>query len=146
MLSKFASRRGFTLIELLIVIVVIAILALIVIPRVINASDRAREAARDANLHMINNALEQFRTDIGVYPSELVDLSAAAEGSVAAATKAYTGYVAAGFHGPYLNVKTGDVGDTGIPANPYKATTDTTLANHWTYTPSAGSDYTLAAP
>ncbi len=58
-----ARRRGFTLIELLIVIVVIAILALIVIPRVMGASRKAKESSLRGNLQELRNGLEQFQAD-----------------------------------------------------------------------------------
>ncbi len=81
-ISAFAARRrGFTLIELLIVIVVIAILALIVIPRVMGASRKAKEATLKGNLHEIRNALEQFQADTGGYPTtaNLIDIVAPSE-------------------------------------------------------------------
>ena len=74
-LSKFAARRrGFTLIELLIVIVVIAILALIVIPRLLSAGRKARESTLRANVRILRTAVEQFNSDCGVFPTNLTDI------------------------------------------------------------------------
>ena len=53
-------RSGFTLIEVLIVIVVIAILAAIVVPRLLGAGREAREASLRAHLQEIRNALGLF--------------------------------------------------------------------------------------
>ncbi|MFM9957823.1 MAG: type IV pilin protein [Phycisphaerales bacterium] len=52
-------RRAFTLIELIAVIVVLAILSGIAIPRYINYRDRARQTADEASIAGINTALGQ---------------------------------------------------------------------------------------
>jgi len=129
-----ARRRGFTLIELLIVIVVIAILALIVIPRVMSAGRKARESTLRANLHQLRNAIEMFQADTGVYPTSLDDLTVAV--ADAPATGAGGASIPAGsYQGPYLSVS-GGIGTTGIPVNPFKHPSDadyTTASAHWTY-------------
>ena len=144
MLSKFAARRrGFTLIELLIVIVVIAILALIVIPRVMNASGRARDAARDANMQQIRNAIEIFRTDLGVYPEVLTDLTVPKDNFTGLhATTRSNGAIEAGFNGPYLTINEGGI--ENLPPNPYMPASVTTIAGHWDYSTSDnGANYSL---
>ncbi|MHB9022616.1 MAG: type II secretion system protein [Armatimonadota bacterium] len=137
MFSKGAARRrGFTLIEMLIVIVVIAILALIVIPRLLSAGRKAKEATLRANLHQLRNAIATFEADTGVYPGDLDDLVAATEGDLTV-----TGAPAGTYKGPYLTTS-GGLGGSGIPQNPFAAASSTEAAN-WSYT--AGTGKVLSA-
>lgn len=136
--APHATRRGFTLIELLIVIVVIATLALIVIPRVTGAVRKARESTLRANLHRLRTAVIQFNADTGLFPATLSDLTNAKsdpptngiteEGDTAAITPGT-------YAGPYLNVS-GGIGSTGIPVNPFKSPKEADYNDptaHWTY-------------
>jgi general secretion pathway protein G len=133
-----ARRRGFTLIELLIVIVVIAILALIVIPRVMGAGRKAKEASLKANLHQLRNAIEQFQADTGCYPKLLTDLVAAEGTNVTPGTDSAGVDVAipnGSYKGPYLSGQ-GGLDNSGIPINPFWAGTMTNIATdapaNWT--------------
>lgn len=60
--------RGFTLIELIAVIVVLAILAGVAIPRYIDYSQRAQAAAIATSLKRMSRALLSYRMDFGVFP------------------------------------------------------------------------------
>lgn len=142
-----ARRRGFTLIELLIVIVILAILALIVIPNVMGASRKAKESTLKANLHEIRNGLEQFQADTGGYPMLLSDLIAPSETALSSTTNILNsdgttnsgGYVAGTYKGPYLSVNGGGIDGSGLPVNPFVAqNSNTTLQQtdvtaNWTY-------------
>ena len=66
----FKAKNGFTLIELLIVIVIIGILAGIVVGVVgTSANNKAQDAKSKANVHEVQNALEQYFLDNkSVYP------------------------------------------------------------------------------
>ena len=127
-MSRLSDRRsrGFTLIEMLIVIVVIAILALIVIPRLLGAGRKAKEASLRGDLHMLRNAIQQFEADCGDYPAALADLQ-----SKAALAKGGNGIDldATAWQGPYL--RTGGA-VTALPLDPFTALAD------WTYTPASG--------
>jgi len=120
-MSRMANRKhkGFTLIEMLIVIVVIAILALIVIPRLLGAGRKAKEAALRGDLHQLRNAIQQFEADLGDYPASLDQL--VADKSAAPSGVGGTGLDldSAGYQGPYLS--------GGLPKDPF------TNAADWTY-------------
>jgi general secretion pathway protein G len=94
---------GFTLVELLIVIIIIAVLAAIAIPKFANSSTRSKEAALKANLKLYRNAVELFKGDTGAYPAQLSDLTLT---SAPATGKDSTGnnvaIVAADYKGPYV--------------------------------------------
>ena len=56
-MKKMNSKKGFTLIELLIVIAIIAVLAVAMLPTLLNAPSKGRDTARLANLNSIQKAL-----------------------------------------------------------------------------------------
>ena len=63
------SRKGFTLIELLVVILILAILAALIVPRVIGRGDQAKVGAAQADIANLRGMLHQFKLDTGRYPS-----------------------------------------------------------------------------
>jgi general secretion pathway protein G len=63
------SKTGFTLIELMIVVIIIAALAAMVAPSLINRSDEAKENIVRGDLSSIDTALKLFRLDTGAYPA-----------------------------------------------------------------------------
>jgi len=106
MQMKFRNRlpkRAFTLVELLVVIIILAVLAAVVIPRFADSGLRSKESALKANLRLYRGAVEMFRNDTGAYPASLADLaatSAPASGlDASGAAKAISG---ADWKGPYL--------------------------------------------
>lgn len=62
------SRTGMTLVELLIVMTVLAILAGMILPVVINSFGTAREATVIFEMKQMELAIEQFKNDYGFYP------------------------------------------------------------------------------
>lgn len=66
-IGKF--NQGFTLIEVMVVIVILAILASILVPRIMNRPDQARNVKARTDIMAIQNALEMYKLDNGFYPS-----------------------------------------------------------------------------
>lgn len=65
-----ASRQfGFTLIEVLVVVAILAILAAIVVPRIMDRPDEAKAVAAKADIGAIVQSLKLYRLDNGFYPS-----------------------------------------------------------------------------
>jgi len=69
-----SRRKGFTLLEMLLVLMVIAILAVVVLPRVANARRRAKDEATRLTLKQLNAAVDEFESDVGCYPINLTNL------------------------------------------------------------------------
>ncbi len=67
---RYGRGRGFTLVELLVVIAVIAILASILFPVLVNAKQAAQRARCQSNLSQIGKAFESYTSDYnGCYPN-----------------------------------------------------------------------------
>lgn len=63
------KARAFTLIELLVVILILAVLASLIVPRLIGRAGEAKQQAAKTNLAIMRGLLNQFRLDNGRYPT-----------------------------------------------------------------------------
>ena len=70
------KRKGVTLVELLIVVLILAALSAIAIPRISQSATNAKQKACHTNLDVINSSIELFNADTGAYPDDLLDVSA----------------------------------------------------------------------
>jgi len=95
------AARGFTLIEILVVIAIIAMLAAIVGPAVMNKLGGAKSKTAAIQIADIDKSLDLFKLDVGRYPTN-------AEGLQALVTQPPT---ASGWNGPYLK--------GGLPSDPW---------------------------
>lgn len=75
---RFNRRRqqGFTLVEMLLVLVILAVLAAIVIPKMSGRSLQAKITAAKADISGLELALDAFEVDTGGYPAGNNGLSA----------------------------------------------------------------------
>lgn len=69
-------EAGVTLIEMMVVLVIIAIIAAMVVPNVIDRPDRARVTVAETDIRAISAALELYRLDNRTYPTTSQGLSA----------------------------------------------------------------------
>jgi prepilin-type N-terminal cleavage/methylation domain-containing protein len=108
-------RRGFTLVELLIVIIIIAVLAAIAIPKIANSSQRAHESELRAKLKVVRDAVERFKHDMNGLPLNLAVL--ARSRAPATIINEQGNIVAVGssaqFSGPYIDATTAAVNPAG---------------------------------
>jgi len=126
---RIKKCEGFTLVELLVVIVILAVLAAIVVPKFLGAGERSREAALKSDLKVLRNAVALFYTDCKAYPSAMVDLAATAAPAQGKDTngnnKAIT---AADWNGPYVE----SVPDDPISGDAFNySTTAPTVGKVW---------------
>jgi general secretion pathway protein G len=93
--------QGFTLLELLVVMVIIGLLASIVAPQYFSQIGKSNAKVARAQIQSVGQALDQYRLDVGRYPSSEESLLALrqAPGSVAK------------WQGPYLK--------QDLPADPW---------------------------
>jgi len=68
--------RGFTLIELMVVILILAILAALVVPRVLGKAAQAKVSKAQADLSTLSGEIQQFKLDCDRYPSTEEGLNA----------------------------------------------------------------------
>src|SRR5262249_3720258 len=66
---RLRSRQAFTLVEMLLVLVILAVLAAVVIPRFAGRSQQAKETAAKSDIHALEIALDAFEVDTGGYPA-----------------------------------------------------------------------------
>jgi general secretion pathway protein G len=72
-------RTGFTLIELLLVLVILASLAGIVLPKLTGRSEQAKITATRTQISQFEVALDAFEIDVGRYPTTVEGLRALVE-------------------------------------------------------------------
>jgi len=80
------SNSGFTLIEIMVVIVILALLAALVGPKIIGRSDDARIADAKVQIRNIETALKLYKLDSSVFPTT-------DQGLAALVTKPATGII-----------------------------------------------------
>ncbi len=68
--------RGFTLIELMVVLVIIAVLAALIVPNVLDRADDARSAAAKTDVNNLMQALKLYKLDNQRYPTAAQGLQA----------------------------------------------------------------------
>lgn len=130
--AKAGNRdRGLTLIELMVVVVILSILAVVIVPRVIDRPDQARVARAQADIAALSAALNLYRLDNATYPTTDQGLQALATRPTAPPVPnnwAQNGYIdrvpadpwgrpyqylAPGVHGPFDVFSLGADGRTG---------------------------------
>ncbi len=70
------KHLGFTLVELLLVLVILAVLAAVVVPKFTNRTEQARVTAAQADVSALEGALDLFEIDVGRYPTSDEGLAA----------------------------------------------------------------------
>ena len=73
------NDRGFTFIEIMVVVAILAILAALVVPRIMGRTDDAKRTAAKVQIRNIEGALQLYKLDNGVYPSTEQGLKALIE-------------------------------------------------------------------
>lgn len=104
-------KNGFTLVELLIVIIIIAVLAAIAIPKFANSSIRSKESALRGNLKIVRDSVDVFRADTGCYPATLGELAVSSTTVGLNSTGGGCTYVGTDYRGPYLQAVPNDPTD-----------------------------------
>jgi general secretion pathway protein G len=62
-------QRGFTLIEIMVVVVILAVLGALVVPKIIENVDKARVTRAQSDIRGIETALDLYRLDNFKYPT-----------------------------------------------------------------------------
>jgi len=71
-----AREAGFSLLELMVVVVIMSILALVIMPRIIDRPDQARVARAQADIASLSSAVKLYKLDNFRYPTTEQGLAA----------------------------------------------------------------------
>ncbi len=93
MTPKSETEAGFTLVELLVVLVILALLAALVGPRVVGYMSTSKVKTAHVQIAAYQTALELYHLDLGRYPQSADGLPALANAPAGAA----------GWAGPYID-------------------------------------------
>jgi general secretion pathway protein G len=74
--QSFKAMRGFTLIEIMVVVVILAVLGALVVPKILENVDKARVTRAQSDLRAIETALDLYRLDNFKYPTTEQGLAA----------------------------------------------------------------------
>lgn len=74
--SPLGTQRGFTLLELLVVVVIIGLLASYVGPKYFSQIGKSEVKTAQAQIDALEKALDQYRLDVGSYPTTEEGLAA----------------------------------------------------------------------
>jgi general secretion pathway protein G len=119
-MRKLDNRSGFTLIEIMVVIVILAMLAALVGPKLMGRTDDAKIQTTRTQIGNLETALKFYKLDNGVYPSTEQGLNAlVTKPTVGVMPKSYKegGYLEKkqvpkdGWGNDYLYVSPGEHGD-----------------------------------
>ncbi len=91
------SQSGFTLIEIMVVIVILAIFAGLVVPKVVGQSDKARVKTTETALATVSNALDMYKIDNSRYPTTAQGLDALTTPPADAKNYPEGGYIKGGY-------------------------------------------------
>ncbi len=100
-LGRDGQATAFTLIELLLVLVILAVLAAVVVPKFTSRSEQARTTAAKTDISSMETALDAFEVDCGRFPSTEESLRALVEQPANVQ----------GWRGPYIK--------RGVPNDPW---------------------------
>ncbi len=138
-------KRGFTLVELLIVVIILAVLASIAIPKFADSNIKAKEARLKLFLKTVRDATDRYRNDVGLWPQSSDLLTGATPTQGIDDTGTLVAVTAANYQGPYFDKASFVVGIPGItaityinaigspsPLGSWKVTSGTTVASDGT--------------
>lgn len=75
-IMKVSNDSGFTLVELMVVLVILAILAAIVVPRIMSSPHKAKVTAAETQIRDFETALALYKLQNGSYPTTAQGLEA----------------------------------------------------------------------
>lgn len=75
-MNKLNNKRGFTLIEIMVVIVILALLAALVGPKLMGRTDDAKSGTTKTQIKQLETAIKLYKLDNGNYPSTEQGLNA----------------------------------------------------------------------